>query len=112
MRRCAEPRRAPHSAEPSPPARRALDPMTRQPRLLMLLHGYYPDEPRVLAEATAAVGAGFEVDILTLRRPGGQGVKDVDGVRCIELPIQHRRGAGVATVLGEYLGFTVLATAK
>lgn len=86
--------------------------MARRPRLLMLLHGYYPDEPRVLAEATAAVDAGFEVDILTLRRPGGQGVKDVDGVRCIELPIQHRRGAGVATVLGEYLGFTLLATLK
>jgi glycosyltransferase involved in cell wall biosynthesis len=86
--------------------------MARRPRLLMLLHGYYPDEPRVHAEATAAAEAGFEVDILTLRRPGGQRTKILDGVRCIELPIQHRRGAGIAAVLGEYLGFTLLATVE
>lgn len=78
----------------------------------MLLHGYYPDEPRVLAEASAAADAGFDVDVVALRRPGDPAVAESDGVRCIRLPIRHRRGAGAAAVLGEYVGFTFLAALK
>src|SRR5205823_5724631 len=39
----------------------------RLPRLLMLLHDYYPEEVRVVAEARAAAAAGFEVDVIALR---------------------------------------------
>src|SRR5687768_14942836 len=82
----------------------------RQPRLLMLLHDYYPEEPRVAAEAHAALDAGFEVDVVALRRPGDAARADVEGVRCIRLPLEHRRGLGVRSTLVEYLRFAVMAT--
>jgi glycosyltransferase involved in cell wall biosynthesis len=34
----------------------------------------------------------------------------VDGVSIRRLPLEHRRGSGLAAVLGEYAGFTALAT--
>lgn len=83
----------------------------RPPRLLMLLHGYYPDEPRVAAEVRAASAAGFEVDIVALRS-GTRDDESLEGyVRCIRLPIEHRRGAGPLAALTEYVGFTALAAA-
>ena len=83
--------------------------VARPPRLLMLLHGYYPDEPRVLAEARAAIDAGFDVDVLALQRRGDPAVSDHDGIRCIRLPLEHERGTSFRATLVEYLGFTLLA---
>lgn len=81
-------------------------------RILMLLHGYFPDEPRVAAEARAAVDAGFEVDIVTLGRPGEEPEAVVEGVRCLRIPIAHVRGGGLLSTMREYTGFTIRATAK
>ena len=83
--------------------------MAHVPRVLMLLHGYFPDEPRVAAEARAAIDAGFDVDIVTLRRPGEASTETIEGVRLHRLPIEHRRGAGLASTALEYLAFTALA---
>jgi glycosyltransferase involved in cell wall biosynthesis len=83
--------------------------VARSPRLLMLLHGYFPDEPRVAAEARAAIGADWEVDIIALRRAGEASTDLVEGVRLRRLPVQHRRGAGLAATIREYLSFTILA---
>lgn len=84
--------------------------MARPPRLLMLLHGYFPDEPRVASEARAATDGGFEVDVVALRRPGEPAAQEVEGVHLRRLPIQHRRGGGVASTMWEYVAFTTLAS--
>ena len=76
----------------------------------MLLHADYPGEQRVEAEVRAAIAAGFDVDILTTRRPGEDAESEVEGARVIRLPIEHRRGMGLAAVLREYVGFTLVAT--
>jgi hypothetical protein len=84
--------------------------MTSRPtRVLMLLHGYFPDEPRVASEARAAVAAGFEVDIITLRRAGEAPEEEVNRVRVHRLPVEHRRGGGIPATAAEYLGFTARA---
>ena len=82
----------------------------RKPRLLMLLHGYYPDEARVAGEARAAVAAGFEVDVVALGRKGEAPAVDIDGVQCSRLPIEHARGAGGLAMMREYAHFTVRVT--
>jgi glycosyltransferase involved in cell wall biosynthesis len=79
------------------------------PRILMLLHDYYPEEVRVVAEARAAVAAGFAVDVLALRGDGEVAEELMDGVRVLRLPVAHRHGASGASLLREYLAFTVRA---
>ena len=83
----------------------------RAPRLLMLLHDYFPEEPRVATEARAAQAAGFEVTVVALRGPGEEHEEIVDGVRVIRLPVRHEQGGAKLALLGEYLRFTTLAAA-
>jgi glycosyltransferase involved in cell wall biosynthesis len=78
----------------------------------MLLHDYYPEEVRVGAEARAAIAAGFEVDVLALRRDDQLSEEWLEGVRVIRLPVGHRRGAPKLALLREYLSFTALATVR
>jgi glycosyltransferase involved in cell wall biosynthesis len=78
----------------------------------MILHGFFPTEVRVAAEVRAAVAAGFEVDIIALRGEGDEATGTAEGARYFRLPIDHVHGSGVATVVREYVGFTLLATVK
>ena len=84
----------------------------RSPRLLMLLHDYYPEETRVVAEARAAVAAGFAVDVLALRGEGETDHELVEGVHVSRLPVAHRHGGAPLALLSEYLRFTALATVR
>lgn len=77
----------------------------------MLLHAYYPDDTRAAAQARAAVAAGFDVDVVALRRPSDAEREEVDGVRCFRVPIQRSRGSGIGALAGEYLGFVARAGA-
>lgn len=77
------------------------------PRVLMLLHGYFPGEPRVAAEARAAVEAGFEVDVIALRRSEDPPNAVVSGARVWRLPVEHNRGAGLITTAREYTSFVL-----
>ena len=73
----------------------------------MVVHGPYPlGEPRVEREALAARAAGWQVEVLAMRRVGEAAEEQVDGVLVRRLPIEHRRGAGFAAALREYIGFT------
>lgn len=81
----------------------------RKPRLLMLLHSYYPEDGRVAAEARAAIASGFEVAVIALRGQGQEAEEWIDGVRVIRLPVGHQHGTGKFALLGEYLSFTGLA---
>ena len=84
----------------------------RRPRVLMLLHGFFPDEVRVAAEARAAVAAGFEVDVIALRHTGDLPTSIDEGARCFRLPLDHARGSGLGAVVREYVAFTALCALK
>jgi glycosyltransferase involved in cell wall biosynthesis len=76
----------------------------------MVVHGPYPvGEPRVEREALAARAAGWDVDVLAMRRHGEPLEEDVQGVHVCRMPLEHRRGAGLAGALREYISFTALA---
>jgi glycosyltransferase involved in cell wall biosynthesis len=79
----------------------------------MVVHGTYPvGEPRVEREARAAADHGLEVLVVAMRRKGEAARERINDVDVLRLPLTHRRGGGLLRVLGEYLAFTVLATAK
>jgi glycosyltransferase involved in cell wall biosynthesis len=76
----------------------------------MVVHAYYPlGEPRVQREAGAARDAGFEVTVLCLRADGEPARQQIDGIHVRRAPVRHRRGAGLARMLVEYLTFCGLA---
>ncbi|HEU5243438.1 MAG TPA: glycosyltransferase [Gaiellaceae bacterium] len=78
--------------------------------ICMLVHGPYPvGEPRVARQARAAAAAGYEVDVICMRRPEEPQSETLDGVRIHRLPLEHQRGVGLWTVVREYVGFTLLA---
>lgn len=79
----------------------------------MVLHGPYPvGEGRVSNEARAALDAGWEVDVVAMRKAGEPTRELVDGVDVYRLPLSHEWGGGAVAVAQEYLGFTAMATAK
>ncbi len=91
-------------------------PLTHRPkrpkRLLMVVHGPYPvGEPRVARETAAALGQGFEVDVLALRRPGERAKEVVEGAVVRRIRLTHRRGRGPLGMVAEYVGFALVATA-
>lgn len=81
--------------------------------ICMLLHGPFPvGEPRATREARAAVAAGYEVDVICMRRRDEPPTERLDGIEIHRLPIEHERGLGFAAVVREYLTFTLLAAAR
>jgi len=63
--------------------------------ILMVAYTHYLTDARVIRAAEAAVEAGFEVDVLVLRRVGFPAVEMVRGVRVIRLNQHKYRGSGV-----------------
>jgi glycosyltransferase involved in cell wall biosynthesis len=77
----------------------------------MVVHAYFPlNEPRVQREARAARAAGFDVTVLSLRGKGEPRDQTLDGIRVRRVGLRHRRGAGIARVMFEYLAFCAFAT--
>jgi glycosyltransferase involved in cell wall biosynthesis len=76
----------------------------------MVAHAYFPLDPRVAREARAAQAAGWDVDVLAMRRDGEPSLEIVEGIRVRRLPITHNRGRGFGRLLVEYCGFTAAAT--
>jgi glycosyltransferase involved in cell wall biosynthesis len=77
----------------------------------MVVHGPYPvGEPRVAREVAAAIAAGYEVDVVAMRRPGEPPRELVGGADVIRLPMSHHRGTGLLGMVAEYVGFTTLAS--
>ena len=62
-------------------------------------------------EAEALRDAGFDVDIVCLREPGGPAVEVDSGVTLHRLPLTRRRG-GPLNYLLDYFSFFLLATVK
>jgi glycosyltransferase involved in cell wall biosynthesis len=76
-------------------------------RVLMIVHSYYEEDPRVRREAEALVRAGFPVTVIALRRPTDPPTGVVAGVEVRRLDVQRHQGAGLGTYLREYLSFFV-----
>ena len=85
--------------------------MTRRHSLCMVVHGRYPLDSRVAREALAAVEAGWSVDVIAMRGPSERARETIDGVSVFRLPLSHNGAAGALSAAGEYLGFTMLASA-
>ena len=91
--------------------RRGARPRNHRPdrrRACIVKHGYWPD-PRIEREATALVEAGWQVDLLVLRKPGESAVERLAGMTVYRLPIGHRRGS-LVHYFKEYLGSFALAS--
>lgn len=86
-------------------------PAAAPPRVCMVVHGQYPQDPRVARAARMAQDAGFRVDVVCHRSEGRPVRETVVGANVRRLPVSHRRGVGAATLVLEYLAFTALATA-
>jgi glycosyltransferase involved in cell wall biosynthesis len=59
----------------------------------MIVFAYYPADPRVRREAEALVQAGFEVEVVCLRKERERAVELVNGVRVVRLPMTRRHGS-------------------
>ena len=75
------------------------------PRILIVTHSYYEEDPRVRRQAEALVAAGLPVDVLGLRKPGASARERIDGVQVRRLSVQRHQGAGIGTYLAEYAAF-------
>jgi glycosyltransferase involved in cell wall biosynthesis len=73
--------------------------------VLMIVHSYYEEDPRVRREAEAVVATGRPVVVLGLRRPGDPVDAELAGVRIRHLDVQRHQGAGFGVYLREYLEF-------
>ncbi len=83
-----------------------MEPSAKKP-VLMIGYTNYQTDGRVIREAEAAVGAGYEVDFLALRRGNEPEVEEVRGVRVIHLNQRRYRGKGVVSYFLSYLEFFV-----
>lgn len=78
-------------------------------KVLMVVHSYYPYDPRVRREAEALRDRGDSVDVVCLRDKGELPVETVNGINVYRLPVNRHRGSGLLTYLAEYVLFFILA---
>ncbi|HET9888399.1 MAG TPA: glycosyltransferase, partial [bacterium] len=74
--------------------------------VLMIVHSYCPNDPRVRREAEAIAERGDRVDVICLRDAGQRGKETIQGVTYWRLPLRRKRG-GVARYVFEYAALFV-----
>ncbi len=77
--------------------------------ILMIVHAYYEEDPRVRRQAEALVRAGRPVLVIGLRAPGAPRDDELAGVRVRRVDVQRHQGAGLGIYVTEYLAFLVQA---
>src|SRR5687768_12649774 len=77
------------------------------PSVCIVRHNYYPDT-HVRRDAEALAGAGYDVSVISLRRPNQPAREMLNGVAVHRLPVQHYRGS-VLRYVWEYSSFLILA---
>jgi glycosyltransferase involved in cell wall biosynthesis len=82
----------------------------RRRAVLMIVHSYVAEDPRVRREAEALTAADRRVTVIGLRRPGDPERLDLGGIDVHQLDVQRHQGAGIGTYLREYLAFLVRAS--
>lgn len=78
----------------------------------MVVHAYYPHDVRVRRQCDALADRGDTVDLVCLRADGEPETERIGNVDVHRLPVQHRRGQGIAGYLVEYATFFILAFLK
>ncbi len=81
------------------------------PRVAIVVHSSFPDDPRVRRQADALIEAGYRVDVFALRDPGQAADERDDALRVVRLPVS-RRFAGFAGHMAEYAAFAGLAAVR
>jgi glycosyltransferase involved in cell wall biosynthesis len=81
-------------------------------RHCMVVHAYYPHDPRVEREVRVLRYSGYETDVICLRSPGEPAYELIDGTRVHRLPVARHRGSGMISQFAEYLAFFALASLK
>jgi glycosyltransferase involved in cell wall biosynthesis len=76
----------------------------------MVVHSFYPDDPRVRRETEALLGDGWQVDVICLRGEGEAKHEDCNGAQVHRLAVRRHRGAGFAIYMLEYMHFFLLAS--
>jgi glycosyltransferase involved in cell wall biosynthesis len=83
----------------------------KRPRICVIRHHYYPQDPRVRREVEALAEGGYNVDILCIGRPGDPPRERREPIEVHRLKLTHRR-SGPARYLFEYSVFFLWAFAK
>ena len=78
----------------------------------VILHSYYPTDPRMRREVEALVDQGWSVDVFCLRNSGEPAHEVCSGAHVYRQPVRRHRGSGLAVYLAEYLAFCLLALVK
>jgi glycosyltransferase involved in cell wall biosynthesis len=73
--------------------------------VLMIVHAYYEEDPRVRRQAETLVATGRPVRVIGMRRSDDPVDSELAGVRIRHLDVQRHQGAGVRVYLLEYLTF-------
>jgi glycosyltransferase involved in cell wall biosynthesis len=82
---------------------------TSRRRLLVVVHGPFSTDPRVVRLVQVAVSRGFDVDVIAGSRGGEPRLEQRDDLRIFRIPIVHVPGRRPAALIWEYAAFTVLA---
>lgn len=77
-------------------------------RVSVVRHGYFPEDPRVRRDVAALAEAGFEVDVICMRRAGERRTDVWRGVKVHRVGREHHR-SGPAHYAFEYASFFVRA---
>jgi len=75
--------------------------------ILMIVHAYYEEDPRVRREAETLAADGWEVDVIGLRNGDAPQKEVINGVNVRRLPVRRHQGAGLPVYLREYGVFLV-----
>lgn len=78
-------------------------------RVAAITFDWYPYEPRALRLAEAAANAGYEVDVICLRRPGESGSEVHNGVHVHRLSMSRSMGGSLPRTLLSWCCFLLLA---
>ncbi|MFH1228775.1 MAG: glycosyltransferase family 4 protein [Planctomycetota bacterium] len=81
-------------------------------KVLMVVHSYYPYDPRVRREAESLRDRGDSVDIVCLKNENEPAFETIRGINVYRLPVSRHRGSGLVRYLAEYLAFFLLASCK
>lgn len=92
------------------PPRRAAAGGRESGRICLVRQAAYYEMP-LRREADALRDAGYDVDVVCLREPGGPAVEMVEGVTLHRLPL-HRRRSGLARYALDYLAGFIATTVK
>jgi glycosyltransferase involved in cell wall biosynthesis len=79
-------------------------------RVCIVRQGFFPLDTRVRREVHALAGAGHEVDVICVRRPGQRRRERLGRVTAYRLPLPLQRSDGRGRYLVQYAAFGLAAT--